>query len=89
MRGLEMRLTRLSRMSVKMSIRGISHDIRKQGLFEYLIQSGKIVHFIIKSHPDTGITREFGFVLLKDSSTEGGGVKMVGVVGEPCSCLLP
>ncbi|XP_045369775.2 uncharacterized protein LOC105065942 [Camelus bactrianus] len=53
----------------KMFIGGISRSISKQALFEYLKQFGEILDFIIKIHPDTGITRGFGFVLFKDNAT--------------------
>ncbi|XP_058391073.1 heterogeneous nuclear ribonucleoprotein D-like [Diceros bicornis minor] len=53
----------------KMFIGGLSRNISKQALLEYLSQFGEIVDFIIKIHPDTGLSRGFGFVLFKDSAT--------------------
>lgn len=53
----------------KMFIGGISRNISKQALLEYLTQFGEILDFIIKTYPDTGLSRGFGFVLFKDSAS--------------------
>uniref|UniRef100_A0A8C0W6A2 RRM domain-containing protein n=1 Tax=Castor canadensis TaxID=51338 RepID=A0A8C0W6A2_CASCN len=53
----------------KMFIGGISHAISKQALFEYLSQFGEIIDFMIKTDPNTGLSRGFGFVLFKDCAT--------------------
>uniref|UniRef100_A0A8C3WT47 RRM domain-containing protein n=1 Tax=Catagonus wagneri TaxID=51154 RepID=A0A8C3WT47_9CETA len=53
----------------KMFIGGISRNISKQALLEYLTQFGEVIDFIIKTYPDTGLSRGFGFVLFKHSAS--------------------
>ena len=51
-----------------MFIGGLSHKSSKEALFEYLSQYGEIIHFTIKTHSETGVSRGFRFVLFKDSA---------------------
>ncbi|XP_050998549.1 CUGBP Elav-like family member 1-A [Acomys russatus] len=53
----------------KMFIGGLSEELNKQVLREYLSQFGEIIDFIIKIDKKTRLSRGFGFVLFKDSST--------------------
>ncbi|KAL6041511.1 hypothetical protein STEG23_029399 [Scotinomys teguina] len=53
----------------KMFIGGLSPELNKQALLKYLSQFGEIIDFIIKIDPNTRLSRGFGFVLFKDSST--------------------
>ncbi|XP_061034159.1 heterogeneous nuclear ribonucleoprotein D-like [Eubalaena glacialis] len=51
-----------------MFIGGIPRDTSKQALLEYLTQFGEMIDFTIKTYPDSGVSRGFGFVLFKDSA---------------------
>ncbi|XP_059766403.1 heterogeneous nuclear ribonucleoprotein D-like [Balaenoptera ricei] len=51
-----------------MFIGGIPRDTSKQALLEYLTQFGEMIDFTIKTFPDSGVPRGFGFVLFKDSA---------------------
>ncbi|XP_057393652.1 heterogeneous nuclear ribonucleoprotein D-like [Balaenoptera acutorostrata] len=51
-----------------MFIGGIPRDTSKQALLEYLTQFGEMIDFTIKTFPDSGVSRGFGFVLFKDGA---------------------
>uniref|UniRef100_A0A8C6EWZ0 RRM domain-containing protein n=1 Tax=Marmota marmota marmota TaxID=9994 RepID=A0A8C6EWZ0_MARMA len=53
----------------KVFISRLSRDTSKRVLIEYLSQFGEIIDFVIKTDPDTGLSRGFGFVLFQDSAT--------------------
>lgn len=55
-------------MASQMFIGGLSHKSSKEALFEYLPQYGEIIHFTIETQSDAGVSREFRFVLFKDSA---------------------
>ncbi|XP_046528810.1 heterogeneous nuclear ribonucleoprotein D-like [Equus quagga] len=67
--GFRIEATRNQQDGSKMFIGGLSGNVSKQGLLDYLSQFGEVVDFIIKIHPGTGLSRGFGFVLFKDSAT--------------------
>ncbi|XP_039715250.1 heterogeneous nuclear ribonucleoprotein D-like [Pteropus medius] len=67
--GFKIEASKTQLVASKMFIGGLHGDISKQALFEYLSQFGEIEDFIIKTHPDTGLSRGFGFVLFKDNAT--------------------
>uniref|UniRef100_A0A8C9A9F1 RRM domain-containing protein n=1 Tax=Prolemur simus TaxID=1328070 RepID=A0A8C9A9F1_PROSS len=67
--GFRIEASRNQQDPSKLFIGGLSCDISKRDLFEYLSQFGKIIDFTIKINPYTGLTRRFGFVLFKDSAS--------------------
>ncbi|KAF6390323.1 hypothetical protein mRhiFer1_007897 [Rhinolophus ferrumequinum] len=67
--GFKIEVSKNQPVGNKMFIGGLSADISKQALREYLSQFGEVVDFIIKTHPNTGLPRGFGFVLFKDKAT--------------------
>ncbi|KAL1765565.1 CUGBP Elav-like family member 3-B, partial [Sigmodon hispidus] len=67
--GFRIDATKKEQDASKMFIGGLTSDLTKQTLLEYLSQFGEIIDFIIKIDPNTGLSRGFGFVLFKDSST--------------------
>ncbi|XP_005072641.1 CUGBP Elav-like family member 6 [Mesocricetus auratus] len=67
--GFRIDATRNEQDAGKMFIGGLSPELKEQALLEYLSQFGEIVDFIIKVDPNTGLSRGFGFVIFKDSST--------------------
>eukprot|EP00069_Balaena_mysticetus_P003758 bmy_16925T0 len=66
--GLLIQVTKDHCDARKMFIGGIPRDISKQALLEYLTQFGEMIDFTIKTYPDSGVSRGFGFVLFKDSA---------------------
>ncbi|XP_052027896.1 CUGBP Elav-like family member 1 [Apodemus sylvaticus] len=67
--GFRIDATKNQQDASKMFIGGLSQELNKQVLLEYLSKFGEIIDFIIKIDPNTGLSRGFGFVLFKDSST--------------------
>ncbi|XP_031232051.1 CUGBP Elav-like family member 1 [Mastomys coucha] len=67
--GFRIDATKNQQDASKMFIGGLSQELSKQVLLEYLSKFGEIIDFIIKIDPNTGLSRGFGFVLFKDSST--------------------
>ncbi|XP_021044278.1 RNA-binding protein Musashi homolog 2-like [Mus pahari] len=67
--GFKIDATKNQQDASKMFIGGLSQELSKQVLLEYLSKFGEIIDFIIKINPHTGLSRGFGFVLFKDSST--------------------
>ncbi|XP_021009715.1 CUGBP Elav-like family member 3-B [Mus caroli] len=67
--GFKIDATKNQQDASKMFIGGLSQELSKQVLLEYLSKFGEIIDFIIKIDPHTGLSRGFGFVLFKDSAT--------------------
>lgn len=67
--GFKIEVSKNQPVDGKMFIGGLSSNISKQALREYLSQFGEIIDFIIKTHPSSGLPRGFGFVLFKDNAT--------------------
>uniref|UniRef100_G3U1U2 RRM domain-containing protein n=1 Tax=Loxodonta africana TaxID=9785 RepID=G3U1U2_LOXAF len=67
--GFKIEATKTQHDGCKMFIGGLSCDTSKQVLFEYLSQFGEIIDFIIKTDPNSGLSRGFGFVLFRNSAT--------------------
>ncbi|XP_038173470.1 RNA-binding protein Musashi homolog Rbp6-like [Arvicola amphibius] len=67
--GVRINATKSEQDASKIFVRGLSPELSKQALLEYLSQFGEIIDFIIKRDPNTGLSRGFGFVLFEDSST--------------------
>ena len=66
--GLLIQVTKNLCDARKMFIGGIPRDTSKQALLEYLTQFGEMIDFTIKTFPDSGVSRGFGFVLFKDGA---------------------
>jgi RNA recognition motif-containing protein len=67
--GFKIDATKNQQDASKMFIGGLSQEVNKQVVLEYLSKFGEIIDFIIKIDPNTGLSRGFGFVLFKDSAT--------------------
>lgn len=67
--GVRINATKSEQDASKIFMGGLSPELSKQALLEYLSQFGEIMDFIIKIDPNTGLSRGFGFVLFEDSST--------------------
>lgn len=67
--GFRIDATKNEQDDSKMFIGGLSPELNKQALLKYLSQFGEIIDFVIKIDQNTGLSRGFGFVLFKDSST--------------------
>lgn len=67
--GFKIDATKNQQDASKMFIGGLSQEVNKQVVLEYLSKFGEIIDFIIKTDPNTGLSRGFGFVLFKDSAT--------------------
>ncbi|KAM9576888.1 heterogeneous nuclear ribonucleoprotein D-like [Trichechus inunguis] len=67
--GFKIDATKSQHEAGKMFIGRLSCDTSKQVLLEYLSQFGEIIDFTIKTDPNSGLSRGFGFVLFKDSAT--------------------
>lgn len=68
-KGVRINATKSELDASKIFMVGLSPELNKQALLEYLSQFGEIIDFIIKRDPTTGLSRGFGFVLFEDSST--------------------
>nr|KAF6360108.1 hypothetical protein mMyoMyo1_011066 [Myotis myotis] len=66
--GFRIEASKTEHMDGKMFIGGLSRNTSKEALFDYLSQYGEIIDFTIKTHPETGVSRGFGFVLFKDKA---------------------
>ncbi|XP_042639030.1 heterogeneous nuclear ribonucleoprotein D-like [Orycteropus afer afer] len=67
--GFRINATKYQHDASKMFIGGLSSDTSKQALLEYLSLFDEIIDITIKTNPQTGKSRGFGFVLFKDSAT--------------------
>ncbi|KFO34478.1 heterogeneous nuclear ribonucleoprotein D-like [Fukomys damarensis] len=67
--GFRIKISRNRQNVRKVFIGGLSLDISKQAVLEYVSQFGEVLDFEIKTHPDTGLSRGFGFVLFKDCAS--------------------
>ncbi|XP_047391224.1 heterogeneous nuclear ribonucleoprotein D-like [Sciurus carolinensis] len=67
--GFRIEASKTQQDDCKMFIGGLSRDLSKRSVIEYLAQFGEIIDFMIKTDPDTGLSRGFGFVLFQDSAT--------------------
>lgn len=65
-KGFRIEASKTEHISGKMFIGGLSRNTSKEALFDDLSQYGKIIDFTIKTHPETGVSRGFGFVLFED-----------------------
>uniref|UniRef100_H0XXD5 RRM domain-containing protein n=1 Tax=Otolemur garnettii TaxID=30611 RepID=H0XXD5_OTOGA len=66
--GFRIEASKTQQDPCKMFVGGLSREVNKQVLLQYLSQFGEIIDFTIKIDPDTGLSRGFGFVLFKDST---------------------
>ncbi|XP_005868077.1 PREDICTED: TAR DNA-binding protein 43-like [Myotis brandtii] len=66
--GFRIEASKTEHIPGKMFIGGLSRNTSKEALFDYLSQYGKIIDFTIKTHPETGVSRGFGFVLFEDKA---------------------
>uniref|UniRef100_G1PYT7 RRM domain-containing protein n=1 Tax=Myotis lucifugus TaxID=59463 RepID=G1PYT7_MYOLU len=66
--GFRIEASKTEHIAGKMFIGGLSRNTSKEALFEYLSQYGEIIDFTIKTHPETGVSRGFGFVLFEDKA---------------------
>nr|KAF6320598.1 hypothetical protein mPipKuh1_008592 [Pipistrellus kuhlii] len=64
--GFRIEASKTEHIAGKMFMGGLSRNTSKEALFDYLSQYGKIINFTIKTHPETGVSRGFGFVLFED-----------------------
>ncbi|XP_048653285.1 heterogeneous nuclear ribonucleoprotein D-like [Marmota marmota marmota] len=67
--GFRIEASKTQQDACKVFISRLSRDTSKRVLIEYLSQFGEIIDFVIKTDPDTGLSRGFGFVLFQDSAT--------------------
>lgn len=65
--GFRIEASKTEHIPGKMFIGGLSRNTSKEALFNYLSQYGDIIDFTIKTHPETGVSRGFGFVLFEDN----------------------
>lgn len=65
--GFRIEASKTEHLPGKMFIGGLSRNTSKEALFDYLSQYGEIIDFTIKTHPETGVSRGFGFVIFEDN----------------------
>lgn len=67
--GVRINATKSEQHASKILMGGLSPELSKQALLEYLSQFGEIIDFIIKGDTNTGLSRGLGFLLFEESST--------------------